>query len=175
MRYQDITGLSEDQLCWLAGRVGDHIRWDPRNKLSMFTALVVTMEYCRIHLTQKQLAALHGTSQSTISRVLERIEPVLAEVVECFCLDPDDIGANAALIDGFLIPTGNRRDQHGLYSGKHRRHGIRAYTITDLDGTVLATSEVHPGATHDLTVFRSSSWYWHLNHPNTIGDLGLSG
>ncbi|NYH80217.1 hypothetical protein FHR84_003566 [Actinopolyspora biskrensis] len=62
-----------------------------------------------------------------------------------------------------------------LYSGKHRRYGVRLQLTTDLHGNLLAYSEIFPGATHDLTVFRRSSLYNTLNHTNTIGDLGYLG
>ncbi|NYH80218.1 hypothetical protein FHR84_003567 [Actinopolyspora biskrensis] len=82
MRYEGTTGLSEDQLCWLAERISEVIQWDPKNTLSVFMALVVTLESYRTNLTQKQLAAFRNTSQSTISRVLRRTEPALAEVMD---------------------------------------------------------------------------------------------
>ncbi|NYH79411.1 hypothetical protein FHR84_002745 [Actinopolyspora biskrensis] len=81
MRYKDTTGLSEDQLRWLAERISELIRWDPSNTLSVFMALVVTLESYRTNLTQKQLAVFRNTSQSTISRVVRRIDPVLADTL----------------------------------------------------------------------------------------------
>ncbi|WP_139186590.1 helix-turn-helix domain-containing protein [Actinopolyspora saharensis] len=106
MRYQIVTGRSGDQLCWLAGRVDDHIRWDPRNTLSVFIALVVTLESYRTNLTQKQLAAFRNTSQSAISRVLRRIEPVLAEIVDEIHASLEEFHGRVTLVDGALLPHG---------------------------------------------------------------------
>ncbi|NYH79412.1 hypothetical protein FHR84_002746 [Actinopolyspora biskrensis] len=52
---------------------------------------------------------------------------------------------------------------------------MRLQLTTDLRGNLLACSEIFPGATHDLTVFRNSSLHETLNHANTIGDLGYLG
>ncbi|NHD16345.1 MULTISPECIES: transposase family protein [unclassified Actinopolyspora] len=175
MRYEDTTGLSEDQLCWLTERISEVIRWNSRNTLSVFMALVVTLESYRTNLTQKQLAAFRNTSQSTVSRVLRRIEPALAEVVDEIHAPLEEFHGRVALVDGVLIPTGNRRDQERLYSGKHRRYGVRLQLTTDLNGSLIACSEIFPGATHDLTVFRNSSLHETLNHANTIGDLDYLG
>ncbi|GAB3555351.1 hypothetical protein GCM10027444_32700 [Actinopolyspora lacussalsi] len=35
MRYEETTGLSEDQLCWLAERISGLILWDPRNTVGV--------------------------------------------------------------------------------------------------------------------------------------------
>ncbi|WP_456242839.1 transposase family protein [Actinopolyspora lacussalsi] len=138
-------------------------------------ALVVTLEFCRTNLTQKQLAAFRNTSQSTISRVVRRIEPVLADTLDEAHATLEEFHGRVALVDGVLIPTGNRRDQKKLYSGKHRRYGVRLQLSTGLRGKLLACSEIFPGGSHDFTVFRSSSLHETLNHANTIGDLGCLG
>ncbi|SDJ79145.1 DDE superfamily endonuclease [Actinopolyspora mzabensis] len=147
----------------------------PEKTLSVFMALVVTLDSYRTNLTQKQLAVFRNTSQSTISRVMRRIESVLADTLNEVHAPLEEFHGRVTLVDGVLIPTGNRRDQHGLYSGKHRRYGVRLQLTTDLRGNLLACSEIFPGATHDLTVFRHSSLHETLNHANTIGDLGYLG
>ena len=175
MRDEATTGLNEDQLHWLIGRVGESVQWDPRNTFSLLMAIVITLESYRTNLTQKQLAVFRSTTQSTVSRVIRRIEPTVARVMEEFCLAPDDMAKTATIIDGFLIPTGNRHDQDKLYSGKRGRYGVTAQAVADLDGRLLTVSEIFPGATHDLTAFRSCHLHEQLNHANTIADLGYLG
>ncbi|GAB3545018.1 hypothetical protein J2S53_001110 [Actinopolyspora lacussalsi] len=107
--------------------------------------------------------------------MLRRFEPVLAELLDEMHAPLEEFHGRVTLVDGVLIPTGNRRDQERLYSGKHRRCGVRLQLTTDLHGNLLTCSEIFPGATHDLTVFRNSSLHETLNHANTIGDLGYLG
>ncbi|WP_179535199.1 transposase [Actinopolyspora biskrensis] len=87
----------------------------------------------------------------------------------------EDSDGRVTLIDGVLVPTGNHRDQERPYPGKRRCHGVRPHVATDARGTVLARSELFPGTTHDLTVFRRSSVRETLNHAYTIGALGYLG
>src|SRR5512143_3180389 len=42
------------------------------------------------------------------------------------------------VVDGTLVPTGNRAGQTGLYAGKKRRHGANVHILSDLDGALLA-------------------------------------
>ncbi|SDP97505.1 DDE superfamily endonuclease [Actinopolyspora xinjiangensis] len=171
----DTTGLCEDQLCRLTERISGVVHWDTRNTFSVLTAVAITLKYFRTHLTQQQLAAVPQTTRSTLSRVLSRIEPILADILEEFCLTPEEIGDDAAVIDGVFLPTGNRRDQDQLYSGTHRRYGVSFHAATDIQRNLITLSEIFPGATHDLTVFRESSYYMAPNQSNTLGDLGYLG
>lgn len=155
--------------------------------MSIFTTLVVFPEYYRIHLTQKQLAALRGTSQfnDLAHAGTDRASPGRGRRV--FLSGSSRQRTSPAFLDEFLISMENRCDQHGLYSGTHRCSGIRTYTVAYLDGTVLATTEIYPGATprpdniseflaalapessqHDW-VPRISGQRHHASHQNTRG------
>jgi hypothetical protein len=48
-----------------------------------------------------------------------------------------------------------RRRAAGLYSHKHRRHGVNVQVVTDPDGRLLWLSPALPGRTHDLTAART--------------------
>ncbi|SDP97427.1 hypothetical protein SAMN04487905_1282 [Actinopolyspora xinjiangensis] len=61
----------------MAERISELVRWDQRKTLPVFMARVVTLASYWMYLSQKYLAALRNTSQSRVSRVLRRIEPIL--------------------------------------------------------------------------------------------------
>ncbi|SFT84798.1 Helix-turn-helix of DDE superfamily endonuclease [Actinopolyspora lacussalsi subsp. righensis] len=175
MRYHRTTGLSTEAINYLAREVAGLVIWSSGNTFSAFQGVAMTLEYYRTNLSQGMLAAFHGTSQPTLSRIIATLEEGLAHIVTEFCIDLDDLKYDATLLDGFLIPTGNRSDQDKLYSGKRRQSGVGAQVVATLYGRLLTVSEIFRGSTHDVTAFRNSSLASLLNQSNAIADGGYRG
>lgn len=79
------------------------------------------------------------------------------------------------VVDGTLVPTGNRAAQTGLYAGKKRRHGANIQILSDLDGALLAVSAPLPGSVHDRRAIAASGWESSLASTPTLGDLAYQG
>ena len=129
MRWESTTGLNVDQLDELVARCDGLLgEWDkgrgrPR-ALNFFNAVVVTVALLRKNLAQAAAGDFLNISQPTISRAFRHVRPVVAAVLAEFV--PDVALACASevpLVDGTLVPTGNRAGQPGLYAGQRHRAG----------------------------------------------------
>jgi hypothetical protein len=47
--------------------------------------------YYKNNVTEEVLGELHGVSQATISRAINRIEPVIADLLDGYVPDPQDV------------------------------------------------------------------------------------
>ena len=175
MRYQDTTGLNDEQIAYLLEILQSRISWDSRRKLTLKEAVVATLQALRANATHAILAFYFQVNQSTISRTIRLVVSVLEKELDGYAIDPHDLGGTTRLIDGTMIPTGNRSEQPKLYSGKRHAAGMNIQVVTDLSGQLLAASEPVVGSTHDLTAFRQSPFFTYLNTPDTIADLGYLG
>ncbi len=54
----------------------------------------------------------------------------------------------------YFVETDRVKADRPHYSGKHRVHGMNVRVIAGPDGTILWTSGMMPGSTHDLTAAR---------------------
>ena len=88
---------------------------------------------------------------------------------------PDAVAQRVVLIDGTLVPTGNRAGQEGNYAGKHRRAGLSVQVLADLTGGLLAVSAPRPGSMHDRRAFTETGFEALLAGTPTVGDLGYLG
>lgn len=88
---------------------------------------------------------------------------------------PDAVAKRVVLIDGTLVPTGNRAGQEGNYAGKHRRAGLSVQLLANLTGGLLAVSAPWPGLMHDRRAFTETGFEALLADTSTIGDLGYLG
>jgi hypothetical protein len=180
-----MTGLSEEQLDLLIERVADHLgTWQPpkgrRRLLSLATAVTMTLVALRHNLSQALLGAFFGVSQPTVSRVLAALRRLLGQVAAhgmpgLADPDPDE----RLLVDGTLVPTGNRPGEGahgvGLYNGKRHRAGLNTLVVSDRWGRLLAVSAPTPGAMHDARSWTETGTDRLLAGRDVVGDLGFVG
>src|SRR5690348_17034892 len=57
------------------------------------------------------------------------------------------------LVDGFVVPVGEREGYDGLFSGKKHLSGQNVQVVADLDGHVADVGDPVPGARHDAVAF----------------------
>lgn len=181
MRWESTTGLDAEQLNELVARCGGLLdEWDsgrgrPRS-LSFFNAVVVTLALLRKNLAQAVAGDFLNTSQSTISRAFRYFRPVVAAVLAEFV--PDVAAACAGevpLVDGTLVPTGNRAGQPKLYSGKRRRAGVNVQVLATARRRLVALFAPQPGSMHDTEALRHTDLDKHVNLGDVVGDLGYLG
>jgi hypothetical protein len=148
-----MTGLSQEQLDLLVDRIADLASpWRPprgrHRTLSLAAAVTMTLVWLRHNPSQALLGAFYGISQPTVSRIITGLrEPIMRVAVQGMPGLAETAPTERLLLDGTLLPTGNRAGQQGqgLYSGKRHKAGMNLQVISDPWGRLLATSDPTPG------------------------------
>ena len=175
------TGLTVQQMAVLCEKVKDAIGvWQRptgrRRCVTVPVAVKVTVMYFKNNLPQEVIGELLGISQSTVSRLIARLEPVIAAVLADYVPPPAQVLAGrVALVDGTLTPCWSWKNAPQLYSGKHHTTGHNHQVVCDLQGQLLHLGDPLPGRTHDTRAIRDSGLLEGLDLPNTIGDKGYLG
>ena len=160
--------------------------WQPvqgrRRVLGLYRAVVLTLYLMRRNESQAVAGELFGCSQSTVSRIVRLLRPLLRQVTADFAGQVRrQAKRSAVLVDGFLAPTGNRTGIPDLYSGKRHAAGLNIQAVSDLAGRLLDTGLPVPGARHDSKALAESGiadrWANHLRPggPGMVADLGYLG
>jgi hypothetical protein len=144
--------------------------------VGLYRAVVVTLVYVRQNLSQAAVGDLFGVSQPTVSRIYRAVLPLIGEAL---CVHVPDlreaIRGRIVLVDGTLVPTGNRAGHKGNYSGKRHRSGLNLQVASDIDGGLLGVSEPQPGAMHDRKAFAECGWENAFKDTPTIADAAYQG
>lgn len=178
MRWESTTGLNVEQLSKLVARCDGLLgEWDKGRgrpcAWSFFTAVVVTLAVLRKNLAQAVAGDALNTSQSTISRTFRYFRPVVAAVLTEFVPDVATACAGEVpLVDGTLVPTGNRAGQPELYSGQRQRAGVNVHVLAR---RLVALFAPQPGSTHDAEALRRTDVDKHADLADVVGDLGYLG
>ena len=181
MRSQRTTGLRPEQFIGLCELVENAISpWQKasgrRRALSLTKAVKATVMYLKNNLTQEVLAELLEVSQPTICRVIESLEPIIADVLAEFVPDlAAEIPGRVALVDGSLHPCWSWAEARELYSGKAKTTGHVHQYICDLSGDLMHISDPLPGKTHDAKAVADTGLLEILDTGNTLGDRGFIG
>ena len=173
------TGMTTTQITELAARIHDFhngpIPTCPPS-IKMFRAIQITATYWRSNRTQEDLAETFGTSQPTISRVIDAVTTTLKTLLSQCCPLPEDLSADAVyVIDGTLLPCWSWRDHRELYSGKHKTTGYNIQIAVTLNGTLAWVSDPVDGSRHDMHALAESQLLEGLDLSQWIGDKGYIG
>ena len=161
-RVERMTGLTSDQVAALVTGVLAHGLWPRRRHRSLDPHQSVTMVllYLRQNMSQPVLAELFGCSQSTISRLVSLLLPVLTEILSATTNSRAERELRSTVrVDGFLVPVGDRREDtytSGMYSGKRHRCGFNVQVVASGYGLLVLTGRPQPGAMHDARAWRES-------------------
>ena len=104
--------------------------------------------------------------------------PLLDQVLRLHQPELAAVTANRqVLVDGTDVPTRNRANGEGNYSGKRHRAGLNIQVMADLRGTLLAASDPQPGCRHDRRAITDCRWEAVLDahSPGWIADPGYQG
>ena len=131
------TGFTREEivgLCVLissAGRPPGAPEWPP--VLGLFKSVGATLTYMRHNRTQAETGDSLGVSQSTISRAISVITPLLAENLAGYVPTADELDTGTQhIVDGTLLPCWSWASHPELCSGEHKTTGMNvqvAYTI----------------------------------------------
>lgn len=183
-----MTGLSGDQVAVLVQAVFVLLggAWQPvrgrRRVLGLYRAVVLTLYLLRRNESQAVAGELFGCSQSSVSRIVARLRPLLRQATaEHAGQVRRQARRSAVLVDGFLAPTGDRAGVKGMYSGKRHDSGFNVQAVSDLAGRLVDTGLPCPGGRHDSKALHESGiadrWAGHLRPggPGMLADLGYLG
>ena len=118
MRFDGMSGLDAEQLDELEELVGELLEepWDkgtgcPR-ELTLREALIVASGYARNNITEEMWAAIFDVDQSTISRYITFLTPLIDKATAEFRPSAEEAAEATrdaiALVDGTLWPVSNR-------------------------------------------------------------------
>jgi hypothetical protein len=167
---------------------GNHFELDARDQILM------TIVWLRIYPTNELLGYLFGVSDSTASRVLKRVLPLLAKSGNDGMKRPDpgrkrrlelpellkQLPELAVIVDSFeqkVQRPKNRSEADIYYSGKKKQHTLKSQvTIEASTGRITHISQSVEGPTADFKLLQQSGLLPSLaKGVGVLGDLGYVG
>lgn len=174
------TGFTRDEvvdLCVLvssASQSTDFTKWPPI--LGLFKSVTAALAYMRHNRTQSEIGESLGVSQSTISRAISAITPLLSKALADYVPAADDLdGDTQYIVDGTLLPCWSWAAYPELYSGKHKTTGMNVQVACTIYGQLAWISDPVNGSRHDNYCLGDSDVLRTLNPQNWIGDKGYIG
>jgi hypothetical protein len=186
LRFYRMSGLDEEQLNELEYCVAELLKkpWDkgegrPR-ELTLREALVVTCGYLRQNIVEDVWADIFDVDQSTISRYITFLTPLVEKATEEDLPTAEDAAEatrNAiALVDGTLWPCWSWDGESKLWSGKYKTTGHGSLIVTNLQGRITFVSEPVTGNQHDMAKLKKSDVEKVLKKAGGVfGDKGFIG
>jgi hypothetical protein len=150
--------------------------------------ILLTVVWLRVYPTHEVLGYLFGVSDSTVSRLIGRVLPMLEQAGRDTMRMPDpgkkrrrsldellrDTPELAVVIDSFEQRVQRPRDRDeadGYYSGKKKQHTLKSQVAVDeTTGQVVDVSDSVPGPTADLNLLEQSHLLDRL--PSGVGSIG---
>jgi transposase len=186
LRYHRTTGLVLTQMQELVRRVQAALDQPWRKKTGrpkscgLYRAVEIACMYLRQNATQEFLGDLRGVSQSTVSRIVTTLVPVVRSVLEEFVPTAADaiemVSRRVCLVDGTITPCWSYADHDELWSRKHGTTGFNAQLVCLLNGDAVYISDPLDGKTHDAKAFTHTPVADIVTHSGGgIGDKGYQG
>jgi len=186
LRFYRMSGLSGEQLDELESRVSELLKrpWDSGagrpKELTLREALVVACGYARHNIVEEVWADIFDVDQSTISRYVSALTPLVERVTAEFRPAAEDAAEATkgaiALVDGTLWPCWSWAGERELWAGKYKTTGHGSLIITTLDGRVTYVSEPVTGKHHDMAKLVGSDCEKILKAAGGVfGDKGFIG
>jgi len=181
-----MSGLDEEQLDELEYRGAELLEepWDkgtgrPR-ALTLREALVVTCGYLRQNIIEEVWADIFDVDQSTISRIITFLTPLVEEATgedRPTAEDAAEATSNViALVDGTLWPCWSWDGEDELWAGKYKTTGHGSLIVTNLQGRITFVSEPVTGNQHDMAKLKGSDVEKILKKAGGVfGDKGFIG
>ena len=150
--------------------------------------LLLTVVWLRVYPTHEVLGYLFGVSDSTVSRIIARVLPILEQAGRDTMRMPDpgrkrrrsldrllnDTPELAVVIDTFEQKIQRPKDpdeRDGLYSGKKKTHTLKSQiAVNEETGAIVDVSASVPGPMADITLLEQSGLLNRL--PEGVGGIG---
>jgi hypothetical protein len=181
-----MSGLTCEQLDELEDRVEELLAgpWEKRTgrprELTLREALITACGYERNNITEEIWAEIFSVHQTTISRYITELTPLIDQATEEFrpaAEDAEEATQGAiALVDGTLWPCWSWTGEQNLWSGKHKTTGHGSLVITNLSGRIIYVSDPVTGNHHDMDKLKASECETILKAAGGVfGDKGFIG
>jgi hypothetical protein len=155
-----MSGVTGEQLDELEEYVAELLEkpWDSGNgrprEMVLREAFIVASGYVRNNITEEIWAEIFDVNQSTISRYISFLTPLIDQATAEFRPTAEEAteatkGA-IALVDGTLWPCWSWAGERELWAGKYKATGHGSLIITNLAGCITFVSEPVPGNQHDM-------------------------
>jgi hypothetical protein len=174
------TGLTKAQIAELCEKIEARDlkpgtrKWPPI--LGLRNALTATLTYLRRNRVQAEIAEAYAVSQSTISRAVSAITPLLVQALLEYVPTADDLDPRTCyIVDGTLLPCWSWAARPDLYSGKHKTTGLKVLAACTLSGGLAWISDPLAGSRHDAYCLSDSGVLDTLDPGNWSGDKGFVG
>lgn len=186
MRFDRISGLTEEQLDELEECVAELLEepWDkgsgrPR-ELTFRDALIVACGYARNNITEEIWAEIFDVDQSTISRYITFLTPLIDQATAEFRPSAEEAAEATrdaiALVDGTLWPCWSWTGERELWAGKYKTTGHGSLIITNLSGDITYVSDPVAGNRHDMAKLKDTECETILKAAGGVfGDKGFIG
>jgi hypothetical protein len=126
----------------------------------LYRAVEIASLYLRQNSTQEFLGDLQSISQSTVSRIVTTLVPIVKSVLEEFVPSAQDaiemVRSRVCLVDGTITPCWSYADHDELWSRKHGTTGFNAQLVCLLNGDAVYISDPLPGRVHDANAFATT-------------------
>ena len=186
MRFDRMSGLDAEQLDELEELVSELLEepWDKGNgrlrELTLREALIVASGYARNNITEEIWAEIFDVDQSTISRYITFLTPLIDKATAEFRPSAEEAAASTrgtiALVDGTLWPCWSWAGERELWAGKYKTTGHGSLIITNLAGEITFVSDPVPGNQHDMAKLKDSESETVLKAAgDVVGDKGFIG
>jgi hypothetical protein len=185
-RCDRMTGLDQEQVDWLYEQLTVMIEWNaptgrPR-AMTLYTALVMVLFALRQNMPTDVIGEIFGCGKSTVERYQDELEPLADEVLTPLYEERRaQAQRDAVLVDGMVVPIGERDGVEGLFSTKQGLCGQNVQVAADLPGRLTDVGVPCPGSMHDSRAFLESGlaerWAKHYEPggPGMTGDKGYQG
>jgi hypothetical protein len=181
-----MSGLTEEQLDELEDRVEELLAesWNKETgrpkELTLREALIVAGGYARNNITEEIWAEIFDITQSTISRYITMLTPLIDQATAEFRPVADEAAEATrdaiALVDGTLWPCWSWSGERKLWAGKYKTTGHGSLIITNLKGRIIFVSEPVPGNEHDMAKLKERECEMILKMAGGVfGDKGFIG
>jgi hypothetical protein len=184
--FDRMSGLEERQLDELEERVAELLEepWDKRTgrprEINFREAIVITCGYMRQNIIEDVWADIFDVDQSTISRIITFLTPLVEQATAEFRPAPEEAAEATrgaiALVDGTLWPCWSWDGERELWSGKYKTTGHGSLIVTNLQGRITFVSEPVTGNKHDMAKLKGSAAEEILKKAGGVfGDKGFIG
>jgi len=161
--FKDLTGLSREEFEGVIEKLRASYQDQESKKQGIgrpsgFTSLedkvlCLVMSY-RTYVTQTFLGYLFNLHNANVCRMFKKLEPMMARKI---CIKKDRTltqeRVKAILADVTEIPTQRpQKKQKEKYSGKKKRHTLKAEIGMAEEGEVIHLSKVYGGRVHDFNI-----------------------
>jgi hypothetical protein len=148
--------------------------WPPI--LGLFKSVVIALTYMRRNRVQVELAETYDVSQSTISRAITSVTPLVDKVLRRYVPKADELDERTQyIVDGTLLPCWSWASHPELYSGKHKTTGMNVQVACTLTGDLAWISDPIDGRRHDTYCLSESGAMVALDPGSWVGDKGYVG